>query len=77
LPAEFLQEAKNIYGEPNVYRVSGSVAAVRSPTIDNPGDISAALRVQGDRTAAVLKLNGSHSGYYYIPFWDWLREAVT
>lgn len=27
------------------------------------------------RVGAVFKLNGSYSGYYYEPLWDWLKEA--
>ena len=27
------------------------------------------------QVGAVFKLNGSYSGYYYEPLWDWLKEA--
>lgn len=30
---------------------------------------------EAPQIGAVFKLNGSYSGYYYAPLWDWLKEA--
>ena len=30
---------------------------------------------ENQKAGAVLKLNGSYSGYYYRELWDWLRKT--
>lgn len=74
---ETLEDAKKHFGE-DVYQFSANVLLIRSIT-DNAAVISEVLNLDGatgsSNVGVVLRLDDSHSGYYYRSLWNWVKET--
>ena len=62
----------------DTFQLSDRVLLVLS-SLDSPRHISTLFRMSGEEQdppiGVVLKLEGSYSGYYEDPLWDWLSQA--
>ncbi len=62
----------------DTFQLSDTVLLIRS-SLDKTQHLAALLRMSGEepdsRIGVVLKLEGSYSGYYEDPLWDWLSQA--
>lgn len=64
MPSEF--QAYEV--EPHIFLVATA--------IDDTQAMKVILGIaEGGKTGAVLKLNGSYSGYYYRELWDWMKAT--
>ena len=74
---EILEDANKHFGE-GVFQFSERVLIVRSYA-DDPAVISDVLNLDGatkvSNVGVVLRLDDSHSGYYYRSFWNWVKET--
>ena len=74
---EILEDAKKHFGD-GVFQFSERVLLIRSFT-DNAAVVSEVLNLDGatesSNIGVVLRLDDSHSGYYYRSFWNWVKET--
>lgn len=61
----------------DTHKIADTVLLIRYVT-ENPRVLSDIFGMTGDhdepRIGLVLKLNGSRSGYYYAPVWEWFED---
>ena len=74
---EIHEDAKKHFGD-GVFQFSERVLLIRSFT-DNAAVVSEVLNLDGatesSNIGVVLRLDDSHSGYYYRSFWNWVKET--
>ena len=74
---EIHEDAKKHFGD-GVFQFSEHVLLIRIHS-DKPAVISDVLNLDGvtesSNVGVVLRLDDSHSGYYYRDLWNWFKET--